>query len=64
MDSENQPYDVPVILTKNQKVLKSVEKMSLRWAKVIISGKTLIWAIWITKYDKNALFSYVFYCFL
>ena len=42
MDSGNQPGDVPLILTKNKKLLKSVKKMSFKWAKVIFSDKTSI----------------------
>ena len=45
IDSGNQPGDIPLILTKNQKLLKSVKNMSLKWAKVIFSDEISIQAI-------------------
>ena len=36
MDSGNQPGDVPLILTKNQKLLKTVNRMFMKYIKVII----------------------------
>ena len=38
MDSGNQPGDVPLILTKNQKLLKTINKMFMKYIMVIIRG--------------------------
>ena len=36
MDSGNQPGDVPLILTKNKRLLKTVNRMFMKYIKVII----------------------------
>ena len=36
MDSGNQPGDVPLILTKKLKLLKTVDRMFMKYIKVII----------------------------
>ena len=36
MDSGNQPFDISLILTKNQKLWKMINRMFMKYIKVII----------------------------
>ena len=56
MDPGNQPCDVPLILTKNQKFLETFHRMFMKYIKVIIRDYLLIFGYQMDHFSQKVHF--------